>query len=55
MNAILNSRAQVNKEDAEAQQLTLIAEFARRNPHFRESAISEQRSRALSRLACRSS
>jgi hypothetical protein len=39
MNAILHSRAQVHKEDAEARQLTLIAELTRRNPHVMERAI----------------
>lgn len=42
MDAVLYSRAQVNEEDAEARQLTLIAQFARRNPHFRQSAVAKQ-------------
>src|SRR6185369_6718236 len=42
MNPILHSRAQPHQKNAEAEQLTLIAQLARRNPHFRQSAIAQQ-------------
>jgi hypothetical protein len=40
--AILHSRAQPNQKYAQPQQLALIAQLARGNPHLGESTVSQQ-------------
>jgi hypothetical protein len=42
VDAILHSRAKPNQKDSKAEQLALIAQLARWNPHLRQSAISKQ-------------